>query len=66
MIRLEYLEDTYLKENSKEYNFKLKTKLCLCSYCGFHSRCNTRKSDWDKRSWKHYRNTQYRPKEVKL
>ena len=61
MIKQEYIEDSYLKENSKEYNYNLKDRFRMCTFCRFH-RGENRTSKYLKRSWKNYRSNQYKTK----
>lgn len=55
-------EGNYFSYKHSEYRYNLKDKLCFCTLCPFHRHENHERVI--KRSWKQYRKTQYKPKEV--
>ncbi len=65
-IEIESWETKFKPINGAFYRRFLKEELCLCGWCKFHRNDNLRKSKYLRRSWKQYRKTQYKPKEVKF
>lgn len=45
--------------DSRTYRMAQRAKVTGCPFCGPHSGCNWRPSQWD-RSWKKFRKTQYK------